>query len=247
MIEAWYPLLFGLLSAVGNLVGGLLVAYRSRLDHLYLNTFMALGAGFMLAAAFLEMIPQSLKLSESAPLFLLLGYLLVHFFEHSIVPHFHYGEETHPEELGTHGVEYTVLFGLLIHTFFDGVSIGSAFLVKPSLGVLVFVAVILHKIPEGFTIGSVMQSKGQSPKMAIAGSLAIGAATLLGVVATLVWLKLAVGLCLAISAGVAIYVAASELIPIVNQERGVRWALVVFAGVAFFWLSEQALHLAGIE
>ncbi|MBI3892863.1 MAG: ZIP family metal transporter [Candidatus Wallbacteria bacterium] len=247
MRDAWYPLLFGLLSAVGNLVGGFLVAFRSKLDHLYLNTFMALGAGFMLAAAFLEMIPQSLKLSESAPLFWLLGYLLVHFFEHSIVPHFHYGEETHPDELGHHGAENTVLFGLLIHTFFDGVSIGSAFLVKPSLGVLVFVSVILHKIPEGFTIGSVMQSHGRSALTALASSLAIGVATLMGVVATLVWMKLAVGLCLATSAGVAIYVAASELIPIVNQERGVRWALVVFAGVAFFWMSEQLLHLAGIE
>jgi hypothetical protein len=53
----------------------------------------------MLAAAFLEMIPESLELLHSSPAFILGGYLLVHLFEHGFAPHFHFGEEVHTEEL----------------------------------------------------------------------------------------------------------------------------------------------------
>jgi ZIP family zinc transporter/zinc and cadmium transporter len=83
--------------------------------------------------------------------------------------------------------------------------------------------------------------------MAIGSSAAVGLATLLGVVSTLLWFRLHLGLCLSLSAGVTLYVAASELIPILNQERGVRWAIVVFGGVAFFWVSEHLLSLAGLR
>jgi len=52
--------------------------------------------------------------------------------------------------------------GLLIHTFFDGIAIASGFLVSPALGWIIFIAVFLHKIPEGFTVSSVMLASGRS-------------------------------------------------------------------------------------
>ena len=82
---------------------------------------------------------------------LLGGYLLIHFFEHTIAPHFHFGEETHPEAVVRPSAAYTALGGLSIHTFFDGASVASAFVVDRKVGLLVFVAVLLHKVPEGFT------------------------------------------------------------------------------------------------
>ncbi len=243
-----YPLFLGLLTAIGSLIGGCLVLIPRRQEGWALKSFMALGAGFMLAAVFLELIPESFSHTPHAPEYILLGYLLVHFCEHSLLPHFHYGEETHPDELGHHhNVGYTVLLGLLLHSFFDGVSIGSAYVVKPSLGFLIFGAVILHKIPEGFTIGSVMKTTGHKPAGVIASSLAIGLASLMGVASTLFWFQGHLGICLGISAGVTLYVASSELIPLVNQERGVRWSFVVFAGVALFWLTEQVLFLSGLD
>ena len=56
------------------------------------------------------------------------GYLLVHFFEHTVTPHFHFGEETHADEFVHAHKGYSVLIGLLIHTFFDGIAIASGFL-----------------------------------------------------------------------------------------------------------------------
>ena len=46
---------------------------------------------------------------------------------------------------------------------------------------------------------------------------------------------------LPISGGVTIYVAASDLMPEVNREPGVKMALVVFLGVALFFVLERLL------
>ena len=149
-------LLLGLTAAGANVFGGAIIVQK-HWERSYLRYFIALGAGFMLATALVEMVPASIQLRGGyAGFLILLGYLLVHFFEHTVTPHFHFGEETHADQFVHSHKSYSVLIGLLIHTFFDGIAIASGFLVSPALGWIIFVAVFLHKIPEGFTVSSVM-------------------------------------------------------------------------------------------
>src|SRR5437016_13416955 len=137
----------------------------------------------MLATALVEIVPASLELRGKGAAFLVLaGYLVVHFFEHTLSPHFHFGEETHHEQFVHAHKGYSVLLGLIIHTFFDGIAIASGFLVSNSLGWLIFLAVFLHKIPEGFTAASIMIASGRSKRVAWAASAILGAATLAGVI-----------------------------------------------------------------
>src|SRR5277367_301716 len=90
----------GLVAAAGNLIGGYFVVRRDW-PRRYLQYFLALGAGYMLAVAFLEIIPESVRLAgEGALLYVLIGYFLIHLFEHTIAPHFHFGEETECPEAG---------------------------------------------------------------------------------------------------------------------------------------------------
>ena len=196
----------------------------------------------MLATALGEMVPQSVALrGHSAGLLVLAGYLLVHFFEHTISPHFHFGEETHADEFVHKHKSYSVLVGLLIHTFFDGIAIASGFIVSNWLGWLIFIAIFLHKLPEGFTVASVMLASGRSRTFAVVSSVLLGVATLLGVL-TMVLTKHAVAIGLPISAGVTIYVAASDLMPEVNKEPGVNMAMVVFLGTGTFFLLAFLVH-----
>jgi len=212
-------------------------------DRSYLKYFVALGAGFMLATAIVEVIPESLALGgKNAAYLILLGYLIIHFFEHTVTPHFHFGEETHSDEFVHSHKSYSVLVGLLIHTFFDGIAIASGFIVSNWLGWIIFFAVFLHKIPEGFTVASVMLASGQSRRNAWAASMLLGAATVAGVL-TMAVFRHQVTYGLPLSAGVTVYVAASDLIPEVNREPGVRMALVVFLGVGFLFLLDQFFHL----
>src|SRR6516162_9696728 len=130
--------LLGLVAAGGNLLGGYFVV-RKDWPRLYLQYFLALGAGYMLAVAFVDVIPEAVQLSgKSALLYVLIGFFLVHLFEHTIAPHFHFGEETHHEEFSHLHASRTVLLGMAIHTFFDGVAIASGFLVSMWLGVVLF-------------------------------------------------------------------------------------------------------------
>jgi len=246
-------LLLGVTAGGANLLGGSLIAHR-QWSKQYLKYFIALGAGFMLATALLEMIPEAVRLRSDAPsLFLfrgtdtvfvivLGGYFLVHFFEHTLAPHFHFGEETHHDEMSGAHASYAALLGLVIHTFFDGVAIASGLLVSTWLGGVIFVAVFLHKIPEGFTVASLMLASGQSRRAAFVSSAILGAATLAGAGLMFV-LRNTVADALPFSAGVTLYVAASDLIPEVNREPGVGMAILVFAGVAIMLGLKALFHV----
>jgi zinc transporter ZupT len=241
-------LLFSLAAAGANVAGGLIMTLKRHWERRLLDAVLALGAGFMLAAAVLEMIPASLEArSEWIPLLILAGYLLVQASEHTFSPHFHFGEETHHEVMLGSKVGLSALVGLLVHTFFDGVSIGSGFAVSPSLGLLVFLAVILHKMPEGFTMASIVLASGGHRRLALGATFLIGAATVLGALLAGALSRDAARYALAVSAGVTIYVAASDLVPEVNASHGIKSSLLVFGGVALFWLSDQLLHLSGIR
>src|SRR5206468_1099811 len=118
-------LLLGLTAAAANVFGGAIIVQK-HWERAYLKYFVALGAGFMLATAIVEIVPTSFELrGRSAAFLILLGYLIIHFFEHTVTPHFHFGEETHHDQFvrGHHG--YSVLLALIIHTFFDGIAIAS--------------------------------------------------------------------------------------------------------------------------
>jgi zinc and cadmium transporter len=227
-------LLFALAAASANIIGGFIVV-SNKWARRSLRYFIALGSGFMLGTVFLEMFPESITLTTAAPMLVLLGYVIVHIFEHTFASHLHFGEEIHHEEVTNPVVGISALIGMLVHTFFDGVAIGAGFVVSQSVGLVIFLAVLLHKIPDGFTISSIVISSGHSTKTALAAATSLGVSTLAGVLAVHV-IGAGVSYALPISTGSTLYVAATDLMPEVNREKGVKMAFVVFAGMGLFLL-----------
>jgi ZIP family zinc transporter/zinc and cadmium transporter len=233
-------LILGAVAAFANVFGGLLLV-RADWEKRYLRYFIAIGAGFMMATALLEMFPEGLRLAPRlAPMLVLAGYCAIHLIEHTLSAHFHFGEETHSHEFMAAHKGYSVLAGLAVHALFDGVAIGSGFAISRWLGLLIFFAIFLHKVPEGFTVASVMLASGRSRRVALQAAIALACATMLGVLLILLAPRL-VRMGLPLSAGVAIYVAATDLVPEVNREPGIRMALVFFAGVGIFLLLRALL------
>src|SRR5437764_3825590 len=154
-------LVFAGAAALANVLGGFIVT-SYKWARKSLRYFIALGSGFMLGTVFLEMVPESFRLTPKAPALILLGYVIVHTFEHAFAAHLHFGEETHHDELLNPVVRISALVGMIVHTFFDGVAIGAGFIISPTAGILIFLAVFLHKIPDGFTISSLFISAGHS-------------------------------------------------------------------------------------
>jgi zinc transporter ZupT len=245
-------LFYGTVAATANILGGLWISSKPKLNEQVLRYLIAVGAGFMLAAVFMKAIPASLSLahwegqSEKVMLLVLVGYLAIQFFEHTLVSHFHFGEETHSDTMLPHNMALRAVGGLAIHTFFDGVSIASGFAIDTRLGVLIFIAILLHKLPEGFTVASIMLASGRNRNAARWASVFVGSVTLLGAV-SITLIERAVPYALPISAGVTLYVAASDLIPEVNtgKERPMT-SLAVFGGVALYYGTETVLDLLNV-
>lgn len=235
-------LLYALFAAAGNVIGAIAVTRRAARGLAVIEHFVAFGAGFMLSVAIVELLPAALARSGSAaPGLVLAGYLAVHLTQHTVTPHFHFGEETHPvtKIAGT-----SALVGLLLHTFFDGVAIASAFLVRSELGIMVFIAIFLHKLPEGVTIASLMLAGGRTVERAIGAAALLGLATLVGVVLT-DEMGFLIRHGLALSAGVTIYVAASNLVPEFQGKKGWKLPAAFFAGALVFFLTKMLIDSAG--
>jgi zinc transporter ZupT len=231
------PLGFAIAAALGNVAGALAVVRHLRRELRLIDACLAFGAGFMLAVTVLGVLPEVIADSNGAVLYILLGYIAVHLAQHVFTSHFHFGEETHRL---TASAGVSALLGLTLHTFFDGVAIASGFLVSDRLGVLLFLAVLLHKLPEGVTIASVIVAGGQSRGRAVGGAAVLGGATILGVLLTERLAALA-QYGLALSAGVTLYVAASNLVPEFQAKRGWLSTLAFLGGAIGYFVTERLL------
>ena len=229
------------------MAGGLLMTRIYNTGKRFLKHLVALGAGFMIAVVFLELIPETVAqwkndLSPAMGL-ILLGYLAMQAAEHFAAQHLPANDAVDPALISRRRSPATAVLALSIHAFFDGVAIASALLTNFNVGLLLFLAIMLHKVPEGFTAASVMLSAGRGERAAWRASMLLSAMTFFGIVSVLL-LEQQIKYSLPFSAGVTLYVAASDLIPEVNHERDPKSLFTILIGVGLFYIAHIALHHA---
>ena len=229
-------LLYGVAAAVANVLGAVAVTSRTAWSLRALDAILSFAAGFLIAVSVIDLVPESIKIAGPiAPAIILGAYVLVHITQHTIGRHFHFGEETHSvSEL----VSVSALIGLLMHTFVDGVAVASGLTVSSGLGALVFVAVLLHKFPEGLAISSLFLAAGAGRRLAIYAAAALGMTTIAGVVLTSELTTLQ-HYGLPISAGVTLYVGASNLVPEFQDRPGWRIPLSFVAGTVVYFVARS--------
>lgn len=229
-------LLYGVAAAGANVLGAVAIAWRASWSVRALDALLSFAAGFLIAVSVVDLFPQAIVVAGPiAPVIVLLAYVLVHLTQHTIGRHFHFGEETHSvSEL----VSVSALVGLLMHTFVDGVAVASGLRVSSGLGALVFFAVLLHKFPEGLAISSLFLAAGAGRAKAILAAAALGAMTIAGVLVTDHWTFLRT-YGLAISAGVTLYVGASNLVPEFQDRAGFRIPLSFVAGCLLYFAARS--------
>lgn len=234
-----HPVILGLLAAAGNVIGAVVVVRHLQRGLHFIEALIAFGAGFMLAVVLVGVLPEVFQGGAVLPgVFVFAGYFGVHLSQHVFTQHFHYGVETHRVAARA---GFSALVGLSIHSLFDGVAIAAGMLVSPQLGILLFLAVFLHKLPEGVTIASLVMAGGESARRAIGAAAVLGLATVFGVLLT-DWAAPLAERGLALAAGVTLYVAASDLVPEFQAKRGWATALPFFGGAAAFFLTHALLE-----
>jgi len=220
-------------AAFANVVGAAAVLSRREWSVRSLEFVLAFSAGFLVAVSLGDLVPEAITTGGvGASWVILLGFVLVHLTQHVFVRHFHFGPETHQVE---RSVGVSALIGLTLHTFVDGVAIATSFAVTAHLGLLVFAAIVLHKLPEGFAISSLFLAAGGSRRAALSAAGMLGVATVLGALSTGFFSTIATH-GLALSAGVTLYVGASNLIPEFQGKRGWHHNAFFFGGCGAYAL-----------
>lgn len=242
----WLTLGLSVLAALADLIGGLATRFAPRLrDAAWLT---ALGTGFLLGATLLDRMPDAMRaLPQTAPLWIGAGYLTLLLLEQARWGSAHH--HAHASYRVSTGGAWATFVGLLLHTFMDGVIIAGAFTVSRATGILMFVAITLHKLPEGFGMATVTLAAGGPPRRAVWTAAALGASTLLGAVVTLRIGQvdaLAVDILMAIATGTFLYITTTDLMPAVKQA-GRRAAVAAVIGFVLFGLSLQAVLSVGLH
>jgi zinc transporter ZupT len=101
-----------------------------------------------------------------------------------------------------------------IHCFIDGLGLRTASTVETALGLRVFAAIAVHKLPEGFALGLVLMAGGRTPWQALRWASGIETSTLAGGLAGVLWAHPSgfwQALVLAQMGGTLLYLSASGL------------------------------------
>jgi zinc transporter ZupT len=186
-----------------------------------LPIFFAFAAGSLLAVTFFDILPESLEISPSANLptkyimiTVVASFLFYSFLEKFFLVHY-------PDENGGHGhIMGPVGAGsLAIHSFLDGVAIGAAYQVNPTIGLLVALAVIFHDFTDGINTVTLMLKNKQDVRNATIFLVIDAIAPVSGVAITsLISINQAIlALILAVFAGEFIYIGAVNLMPETNK------------------------------
>lgn len=196
---------------------------------------VSFAAGVLLATTFLDLLPEAVERSGDrdgnffvATLAAMAGFFMLERFLRG----FHTHGEGHAAVSGS-----LVLIGDSVHNFIDGVVIGATFLANPGLGITATLAVAAHEIPQEIADYGILLSSGFSRSRALLLNFASGLFAVLGalvcfcfeglVEAHLAWF-------MAATAGMFIYIAASDLIPeLHHSDRGREWgyAIALFLGM----------------
>jgi len=209
----------GMVMAAGW-VGAALPLYfhRRERDSRYLRLFISFGAGVLLGAAFLHLIPDAIEtLGKSMGFWLLGGFLFLFFLE--MFTFSHPCEEDHCDY---HKIGWVAFAGLSLHNLVNGVALGASLSI-PALGFIVFVATLGHKAPEFFSLSSLLiagrRSKKNAALLIAVVSLMIPAGAVLSQLFLAQRTTAVLGAALAFSAGTFIHIAVVDLAPEIHQAK----------------------------
>jgi len=251
---------------LGALAGGALPLFASvrRSDLL-----LSFSAGVMLGAAFFHMLPEAVERGGSAVVpFAVVGFLFLYLLERFVLvhvcaepgpnrrlstagaplphhehehEHVHHGQaEPDPDGTGcdVHTLGVAAWVGLSAHTLVDGFALAAAS-VTAELGLLVFLAILAHKVPNAFSLSAILLSEGYSRGRAVAMNAAFAVMVPVGagvyvLVRQLVHVERFTAIALAASAGTFLHLSLSDILPDLHRRGASRWRLSValVAGVA---------------
>jgi len=245
-----YGFVFVIITFFSTMVGGIFALRRTGID---INIIFAFAAGALIGISFFDMLPESISISAGTGIELnvlmsvvVLAFLLFHTLDQCLIC-LHATTDERPG----HGPQISGILkaaGLSVHSFLDGVAIGTAFYVTFNLGLLVALAVIFHDFSDGLNTVTVMRRSGSSTRSAFGWLFLDSVTPMIGaVVAFLAEIPLSIiAVILAFFTGEFLYLGATDLLPEAHRHRvSFKLLFATILGIAVIYTTTQLLHTVG--
>jgi zinc and cadmium transporter len=231
--------LVSLLSLIGIAT---LAVSAQRLQHV-ICVLVSLAAGALFGDVFFHLLPEAYHTPDhgtSAAGLVLAGILAFFILEKCLRwQHAHHlYDATHIDPVG-----YMNLIADGLHNLMDGALIGAAYQSSFPVGLATTIAVILHEIPQEFGDFGILLHAGFRMTQALWWNFVSASLAIVGAIGALVLGAQVHGFAtgmLPLAAGGFLYIAGSDLLPELQQERALGKSLVQFAalsgGVGVMWL-----------
>ena len=212
--------------ALVSLIGALFFYVSEIRLKKWMPSLIAVAVGVLLGDAFLHLIPDAMERlpgsESSVALWVLIGIISFVFLESGLQwRHYHELKSPHEGEDDIASFAKMNLVGDGAHNFVDGVLITASFLADPALGVATTVAIVLHEIPQEISDVAVLIQGGFSRRRAVLLNFCCATACLVGAMSTLLFtqlMELNLTAMLAFTAGGFIYIATSDLVPLLRGK-----------------------------
>ena len=241
-----------LIGSLFSLVGGILLLMKRFSIEKVQRVAIPFAAGALLAAALLDLLPEALEGGESTlsvMALVLCGFVIFFVLERFLGWfHHHHGHDEHTVKR-RHSARSLIVIGDTLHNAIDGMVIGAAFLADPVVGVITTAAIAAHEIPQEIGDFGVLLSLGMRRRNVLLVN--IFSALITVVMAALVFglgssLTAYGPVLLALAAGMFIYIAGSDLVPTIHEERSIKIAnyqtMILLVGIVFIGLTTTLTH-----
>jgi len=213
-----------------SFVGIIFIFASEKTVNKILLLLVSFSAGSMMGTAFFHLIPEALSAESDflfTAIYILAGFCLFFLIERILRWH-----HCHKVECETHKhLGQLNLIGDGIHNSLDGLVIISAFTVSPALGIPVVLSIIFHEIPQEIGDFGVLLYSGFRKTTALLYNFITALTALLGVIIGYFLLERVDSLTnflLPFAAGGFIYIAASDLVPEIHQEKSLVKSIISF-------------------
>jgi ZIP family zinc transporter len=206
-------------SILGPLIGSFIGVIKKPTDKFMYN-MLAFAGGMMISISFLNLIPDSIALSNYwvAISGVALGALMM-FSVGKILPHLHpeFRQLDSSKEHATKRTALYLIIGLAIHNFPEGMAIAVGTMSGAQAGLVIALAIAIHKIPEGIcTAAPYFQATNKRLQSFVISSLTAIPVLLGFFIAEILFQNISetvIGFITGATAGFMIYISADEIIP----------------------------------
>jgi zinc and cadmium transporter len=209
------------LGSVLALVGGVAFLLKKDWSEWLSSYSVPFAAGVLLTISLLGLLPEAVDMyGEGAFGVALLTFLVAYLFEHFFFCIHHHDHDC------KHGLRYKaaipmVIVGDTIHNFIDGVAIAATYMVSPGLGLVTTISTFLHEVPHEIGDFGILLGAGWRRKKILLVNVLSALATIVGALVVWFWIEdpALIGMLLAVSAGLFLYLGASDFLPNIHQGK----------------------------